>query len=225
MQRSKVIQSYVDLYVDANYLEVGVSHGTTFHAVKAAKKVAVDPKFQIPSGDWESTSEYHEITSDEYFLSLKDEGSLFEVIYLDGLHTFEQTLRDLMNAINLLRRDGVIIVDDVLPDSYHSSLPDVREHYAVKAAVAANDHSWMGDTYRLVYFVQSFLPMFDYATVEDNHGQLVLWRGKRKPGLFVERKVEDIARLDFRHIVMQRPAYNFLQNYEIITRVKEARMK
>jgi hypothetical protein len=220
--RHQVIQTYLDLWVQPRYLEVGVSEGETFHAVKAAHKVAVDPVFQIKEGGREPASEYYEVTSDKYFDDLDTNIVPFDVIYLDGLHTFEQTLRDLMNALDFLRPDGVIVIDDVRPNSYSSGLPDLNETYAVRRATQDHDLSWMGNVYRLVYFIQSFLPRFNYATVADNHGQLVMWRGKRDPALFVPRQVEDIARMEFRHLINELPALNLLPNATIGQMMQQA---
>jgi hypothetical protein len=220
--RHQVVQTYLDLWDQPRYLEVGVYQGETFHAVKAAHKVAVDPRFRIKDSEREATSEYHEVTSDKYFDDLDVHAAPFDVIYLDGLHTFEQTLRDLMNAVDFLQPDGVVVIDDVRPNSYSSSLPDINETYAVRRAVHDRDLNWMGDVFRLVYFVQSFLPRFNYATVEDNHGQLVMWRGKRDPALFVPRQVEEIARLEFRHLVNQLAALNLLPNATIGKMVQRA---
>jgi hypothetical protein len=178
--------------------------------------------FRIESGAREVGSEYHELTSDKYFESVPGDDAEFHVIYLDGLHTFEQTLRDLMNALDCLRREGVIVIDDIFPNSYHASLANFHESAAIRDMIGDGDHSWMGDVYRLVYFIQTFLPRFDYASVQDNLGQLVMWRGKRSPGSFVERRVEDISRLEFRHLVMQREAFNFMPNSEIARRAKRA---
>lgn len=222
MRRDEVIQSYLNLFHEPNYLEIGVLQGETFHRIQAANKIAVDPKFEIEPDRREPMSDYIELTSDQYFDCIARNARLFDVIYLDGLHTFEQTLRDLMNAINFLRRDGVIVIDDIMPTSYHSSLPDPEEAVAIRTAIQSTDYNWMGDVYRLVHFIQSFLPRFDYATVADNHGQIVMWRGTRDAGLFVERRVEDIARLEFRQILLQRQAFNILPNAEIVRRVRHS---
>ena len=154
IERHDVIQSYLDLFEDPRYLEIGVSKGITFHALRARRKVAVDPKFEIPLSERQAQAEYHEVTSDVYFQDLITPRTTFDVIYLDGLHTFEQTLRDLMNALEHLSEDGVIIVDDVLPTSYHASLKDQSDCVAVRNAISGSDPSWMGDTFRLVYFVE-----------------------------------------------------------------------
>ena len=223
LRRDQVIQSYLDLFDHANYLEIGVFSGDTFHAVRAAAKVAVDPRFRIDPEDREAGATYCEITSNEYFAELPAHvHSLFHVIFLDGLHTFEQTLRDLLNAIQILRQGGVIVIDDVWPNSYPASLTDWQEIAAVKEATGVSDQFWMGDVYRLVYFIQSFLPRFRYATCENNHGQLVMWRASRGPEPLPERRIEDIARMEFRHIVTQRDVFNFLPNAEIVRRVRES---
>ena len=55
----------------------------------------------------------------------------------------------------------------------------------------------MGDVFKLVFFVAAFMPQFSYATVEENHGQLVMWRSPRSPDLSYGSRVRDIALMDF----------------------------
>lgn len=117
------------------------------------------------------------------------------MIFLDGLHTYEQTLRDLLNALPLLKPRGAIVLDDVLPNSELAALPERQEAEARQAAGEAWDGSWMGDVYRLVFFIESFLPGWSYRTTADNLGQLVMWRSRR--GSVPERRMEEIARLPY----------------------------
>lgn len=133
MDRPDVIQGLLNLYSNPSYLEVGVNHGITFHAITAARKVAVDPKFNFdvpqarlrPGG---ATSDYHEVPSDDYFAN-RPAGDMFDVIFLDGLHTFDQTLRDLLNAMTCLKPTGAIVIDDVTPSSYAASLPTMEKMF------------------------------------------------------------------------------------------------
>jgi hypothetical protein len=218
MRRDQVIQPFLDLFEAPSYLEIGVSHGATFHALNAARKVAVDPHFQFLPASRAPGAEYHEVPSDDYFESLVETPPHFDVVYLDGLHTFEQTLRDLINTLGCIGSGGVIIIDDVLPSSYDASLQYGKETLAVRTMSGSTDRAWMGDVYRLVFFIQSFCPAFYYATVADNHGQLVMWRGKRDKGQFRPRLVEQVARLDYRHVVMERDAFNLQRHSDIIKR-------
>src|SRR5271154_1554110 len=128
LSRAQIIQSLLDLYEHPSYLEIGVNRGETFNKVTAGVKVAVDPNFLCDHSDKVSAGQdvrFFQLTSDEYFRDEAPSLPRIDVIFIDGLHTFEQTLRDLLNSIFFLRRDGVIIIDDVIPSSYYASLPDL----------------------------------------------------------------------------------------------------
>jgi hypothetical protein len=117
--RPQVLQAILDLYREPQYLEIGVSRGDTFHALRAHRKVAVDPRFRfdvVEARQQHPEVHYYPVTSDAYFASIVAPSDRFDVIYLDGLHTSDQTLRDLLNAICYLTHDGTIIIDDVVPD-------------------------------------------------------------------------------------------------------------
>ncbi len=209
MHRHAVNQAFLDVFENPSYLEIGVDQGVTFHKVQAARKVAVDPRFGF---DWQGASadpanshcSYHQMTSDEYFARFRDRET-FDYIFIDGLHTFEQTLRDLMNAIVCLRPDGIIVVDDVLPSTYAASLSSRSLSQKFWAASNNPDKSWMGDVFRLVFFVETFLPAFQYATVAENHGQLVMWRQARYP--VQERTVLETSNMEFVDTVMRRDSF------------------
>lgn len=225
--RKKVIQTFLNFYSKPTYLEVGVSKGLTFHSVTAHKKIAVDPKFIFDVHEAKRLSgaehtEYHEVTSDHYFGNVARADEKFHVIFLDGLHTFEQTLRDLINALNCIHADGIIIIDDVLPTSYHASLPDQRISVAVRSHLKDNDPSWMGDVYKLVFFVQSFFQQHSYATTSDNHGQLVIWPERRAPDKLVERNIEYFSKLEFTETIISRTAFNLMPLVDIAKRIESS---
>ena len=54
------------------------------------------------------------MTSDKFF---KD-NEKFDIIFIDGLHTFEQTIKDIDNSIKFLRDKGVILIHDCLFSRY-----------------------------------------------------------------------------------------------------------
>lgn len=200
MLRETVLAGFLALHDEARYLEIGVHSGHTFHPLQAALKVAVDPDFQfeVPAQNVTKEVEYHEVTSDQYFGTIATPGKKFNVIYVDGLHTAEQTLRDVLNAVECLEDDGVIVVDDVIPSSYAASLPDFDDFDRVRKSIAleAGGHAWMGDVYRVVFFVQTFMQGWEYAVVEENHGQLVMWRQRRSKVAHPERTIEWTGRID-----------------------------
>ena len=205
------------------YLEIGVSRGITFHAVQCDHKVAVDPKFRFDLSEAQSSnpnSVYHQVTSDEYFGNIIDPHDRFDIIYLDGLHTAEQTLRDFANAILFLSPGGVIVVDDVVPRSYVSSLPDLALVKELRRARKGEDKGWMGDVYRLVFFIETFYQQVSYSTISDNHGQLVAWRGRRKT--LPERKIEEVGRLPYERVVTENESFRYMPFARILEEVRAA---
>jgi hypothetical protein len=83
--RSTVIQTLLNLFPEPAYLEIGVAKGETFRTISAARKVAVDPRFQFASLTCEAET-YYEVASDVYFGEIATVNDKFDVIYLDGLH-------------------------------------------------------------------------------------------------------------------------------------------
>ncbi len=219
MDRPSVLQPMIDLFREPRYLEVGVSQGVTFHALKAAARVAVDPRFafQIP-GTAAPGVEYHEQTSDAFFEAYR--GAKFDVIYLDGLHTFEQTLRDTLNALSVLKDDGIIVIDDVVPTSYPASLRNSHDTIAIRKSTGDSDTAWMGDVYKLVFFISAFLPAYDYRVLSDNHGQLVMWRASRKLGGLPDVRLSAIANLEYSEVVLRRDEFNFASHVDIMAAYK-----
>lgn len=195
MLRADVIEGFLALHENPTYLEIGVDTGVTFHALHCGRKIAVDPHFKFRPGESSEAVVYHEVPSDDYFGNLIRNGERFQVIYIDGLHTMEQTLRDLLNAIEYLADDGVIIIDDVVPSSFSASLPSLADVEFVRTVMPTEtDMSYMGDVYRVVFFVQTFMQSWSYATIAENHGQLVMWRSRR--AAVTDRTVEAVARMD-----------------------------
>ena len=170
-------------YDQPRYLEIGVCEGRTFDRVPAAVRVAVDPEFRFDHTDPERLlpgTEYHQVTSDEYFGSIVDPAARFDVIYLDGLHTVEQTLRDLLNALPYLQPQGVLVIDDVRPPTELAAIRDRQEFFEVRAAAGREDEkAWMGDVYRLVWFIDTFCQQLTHRVIANNHGQAVVWRHRR----------------------------------------------
>ena len=213
MERATVIQSILDLYKDPTYLEIGVDQGVTFGAVDARLKVAVDVRFAFDLGEARASAdasrcEYHEVPSDAFFADRVAAAPKFDVVFIDGLHTFEQTLRDLLNASYVLADGGTIIVDDVMPSGYAASLPDLELSRQFWAATNNPDGSWMGDVFRLIFFIQEYMGSFSYATVEENNGQTVLWKQPRHVSSDPTR-IETISRLAYVDAVMGKAAFNF----------------
>jgi hypothetical protein len=198
LPQADVLNALLSLHRSPSNLEVGVSRGETFHQVNAARKIAVDPTFRFSVPDYKPVNpnaRYHEVESDVYFGRIARPGDSFDVIYLDGLHTLEQTLRDLLSSLSFLKDRDVIVIDDLYPSSHSASLPSQSDARIVRAKAGIKRKQWMGDVYRLVFFIDSFMQQLSYRTVEENHGQLVVWRKQRQWVTDVVLK-EDVFRFE-----------------------------
>ena len=91
---------------DCKYLEIGCFDNKAFDTVPLPidQKIGVDP---LRGGT-------HRMTSDEFF---KENSLFFDVIFIDGLHTYEQCSKDVINSMKFLNKDGIIILHDMLPRS------------------------------------------------------------------------------------------------------------
>lgn len=224
MERCRVIQDLLDLYRDPSYLEIGVNQGHTFLPLSARVKVGVDPQFAFDidrASRSDPTSTFYSETSDSFFLRSFLSETKFDVIFIDGLHTYDQTLRDLMNSLQCLNDGGVIIVDDVMPSDYAASVEDISTMLLLRRQNGDSRLDWMGDVFKLVFFVQSFLPMFSYATIAENHGQTVLWRdAKARESQFTTRDIDALA---FKDCYLHRDVFNLMPFDMIRERIRNVR--
>ncbi len=226
--RSDVINSLCALFPEPAYLEIGVWNGDTFFAVRAARKVAVDPDFLFDVADAARAHpgcQFHAVGSDAYFATIAAPDDRFDIIFLDGLHTFEQTLRDFTSAIRFLAPGGVIVIDDVIPNTYDASIPDHDRAYRLKARLGTDELSWMGDVYKLVFFIESFFPTFTFRTTSDNHGQAVVWAAPHARTDFTRRTVKAIAELEFIDVIENRDIFRRRPHTEIVEEIRAGRIK
>tara|TARA_B110000483_G_scaffold218358_1_gene271608 strand:- start:279 stop:989 length:711 start_codon:yes stop_codon:yes gene_type:complete len=110
--------------LEAKYLEVGCQGNKLFDSVASLHKVGVDPE----------TGGTHKMTSDKFF---ENNDKIFDVVFIDGLHTYEQVHRDAVNALNCIGVGGYIAFHDFLPKSW-------KEHHVPRI-----NHSWTGDCWKL----------------------------------------------------------------------------
>lgn len=162
-EMSNFINSVVEGLQNLSYLEIGVFAGKTIEAVKIQTKVAVDPKPQylrFPSRGVKTLK----CTSDSFFA--ESQKSRFDLIYLDGLHHFKQTWRDLENAVQSIKPYGIIFIDDVVPVDEFSAL--VPQSYALQKrfmSSGSESHAWHGDVFKLGLLLSRLPETFGFGTI------------------------------------------------------------
>ena len=181
------------------YLEVGVAKGSTFFAVEASDKHGVDPRFRFdPASRCSHRNEhYHPISSDAFFDQALGSKESFDLIFLDGLHTFSQTLRDFLSSQAIAHSRTVWLIDDTVPSSAVAADPNLdRVQAARRLAGNPDNQTWMGDVFKVIAFIDNFCPQYTCLTTE-GHGQTVVLplprieENKRFPS------VKDIDQLDY----------------------------
>ena len=110
--------------LNARYLEIGCASNALFDSVASIDKTGVDP----------SIGGTHRMTSDHFF---ENNQKTFDVIFIDGLHEYEQVHRDTINAINSVEVGGYIAFHDFLPSTW-------KEHHVPRIS-----DSWTGDCWKL----------------------------------------------------------------------------
>ena len=110
--------------VESRYLEIGCAGNDLFDSVACPHKVGVD---SVAGGTLR-------MSSDDFFSNNRD---IFDVIFIDGLHHFEQARRDAANAVAVLAEDGWVAFHDFLPRSW-------KEHHVPRL-----QNVWTGDCWKL----------------------------------------------------------------------------
>lgn len=145
----------------AHYLEIGVRRGASL-ALARCRGTAIDPD---PDVDVLAEGHVlHQLTSDAYF---REVGHVLdpppELCFIDGLHVFEQALRDVMNCERASTRGGVLILDDVLPN------------HPAQAARTRSTTVWSGDVWKIVPVLRRYRPDLDLQLIDaDPCGLLII---------------------------------------------------
>jgi SAM-dependent methyltransferase len=103
-QHLDLLNFLVSKYGYKSYLEIGLADGKNLSQVIAQRKVGVDPSSASPAT--------HQMTSDDFFATNQE---TFDLIFIDGLHLYEQVLRDVENSLNCLNPGGLIVMHDCMP--------------------------------------------------------------------------------------------------------------
>lgn len=200
---SKRINSISRLFGFKRYLEIGVQRGDTFFNVDMPHKTAVDPNFQFNIEEHQSqTIRFFPIPSDTFFQDFARERQnspyrengeelfTFDIIFIDGLHTFEQSYRDFINSIQYSHEKTVWILDDTVPSDPWSCIPDMKKSHLYRRMANIADLPWHGDVFKTVFAIHDNHPDFCYATqMNDGNPQTILWK---TPEQYREKIFKDI---------------------------------
>jgi len=135
------------------YLEIGARRGESIGlAASSTRVIGIDPAPRIERPLPKRWKVYAE-TSDAYF-ARPDVASLtgtVDVAFIDGLHLYDQVLRDIVNVEPFMNPDGVVILHDCLP-------PD--EKFTSRTFEGG---FWTGDVWKVIPILREHRPDLDVA--------------------------------------------------------------
>lgn len=173
------INSICRLLNAKTYLEIGVRGGDTFFKINAEQKFAVDPYFAFDTKLYKDVKNIHffPTTSDVFFeiLSKSFKATKFDVIFLDGLHTYQQTLTDFKNSLKYSHDNTVWIIDDTVPTTFFSSVPDYDLANCLHELMGYKHRPWHGDVYKTLLYIHDNFLEFSYCTLL-NKPQSIVWK-------------------------------------------------
>ena len=191
------------------YLEIGVCRGYAFRRFTADEKIAVDPNFKLSARSRRLAAEkarathYFETTSDAFF---ENEAAFLEhrsidVALIDGLHTYEQVVRDVENTLRYLSDDGVIILHDCNPVFEHigrraENYDDFRAH------ASWWEWMWSGDVWKAIVHLRSTRDDLRIAVLDCDFGVGIVRKGA--PDSQLPYSVAEVEALTYDDLVRDR---------------------
>jgi hypothetical protein len=186
MLRTEVIQQIIDRKQASRYLEIGVNNGDSFFPLEIAHKVAVDPCFAFSPErklEWmgknpsNATAEYIDATSDDFFANTQPINP-FDVAFIDGLHTYEQSLKDVLNTLENLNENGVIVMHDCKPPHVPAACPAPSLQAAIDLNVPGWDGIWCGDVWKTICHLRIHHKDLRVFVLDCDFGLGVVMKGK-----------------------------------------------
>ncbi len=145
MKRTDVINFLIKENEFNSYLEIGTqTRGQNFDKVVCDTKLCID-------NDPKSEADII-ISSDDFF---KGNQISFNVIFIDGDHSYKQSKKDVENALQHLTEDGIIIMHDTLPDNEEYTKPE-----------------WCGEAYKTALDMSK---RYHVKTFNGDHGVTVIY--------------------------------------------------
>jgi hypothetical protein len=165
MLRTDIINQLIKKFDYKSYLEIGTQNPhSNYNRINVAKKTCVEP---FPIAGTEDKITFIG-TSDEFFKSISDD-IYFDIIFIDGLHHYDQVLIDIENSLQHLSENGTIVCHDCLPTTEHMQY---RENLGGE---------WTGDVWKAIANLRVERIDLDIKVVNTDYGCGIIRRGTNIP--------------------------------------------
>lgn len=206
MHRVELLQRLIDALDARLYLEIGVKRGGTFLRLRARRKIAVDPRPMLPRraqlaavlrDPRNLTNRVVARTSDAFFAEppRRLRAGVLDVAFVDGLHTYEQSLRDVESCLEWLAPGGVVVVHDCNPTDAAAAEP-------AAAPPPGAGEGWSGDVWKTIVHLRALRPDVQAFVLDADCGLGVVAR--RRSASPLDLGADEIARLGYRDLAAAR---------------------
>lgn len=190
MNRITVIRNIIEKKRDVAFLEIGVAYGNVIFQVNASRKIGVEP-YPLKGnflGERIETNpiSFYQQTSNAFFrrtaCKILLDGA--DVIFVDGLHSYEQALRDVEN-MGYLKADGVIIMHDCNPLSFATAYPirksfDEALRLAKYGEIPGWNGCWNGDVWKALVHLRIAHNDLNIFTLDLDWGLDIITKSKSR---------------------------------------------
>ena len=171
IHRSEILNKIIDMKKFKDYLEIGCDQNELFEKIIIENKIGIDPH----------NGGTHRMTSDAFF---KDNKKKFDIIFIDGLHSYKQVKQDIENSLNCIRNNGFVLLHDCFPFTYYDQ------------AMPRAQRKWNGDVWKSIV---QFRERDDLSTLVGafDNGIGLIYKKKNKNKLFLNKNIGNTTYQDY----------------------------
>lgn len=157
--KTTILNTLVEKFNYQSYLEIGQGprHGN-FYWINCSIKIGVDPDKRFNAT--------YQMTSDKFFALNKHS---FDLIFVDGLHRAYQVERDILNSLEVLNKDGTIVVHDCNPRTE-----------AIQIVPRQKPGGWSGDVWKAWVKLRATRSDLKMYVIDVNTGCGIIRKGKQE---------------------------------------------
>jgi len=227
MDRIKTINKLLEITKNKIYLEIGVFRGSCITKINANEIYGVDPspslilnfKFLFKK------IKLFKITSDEFFKKdVKKINKKFDVIFIDGLHTHLQSMKDVLNSLNYLNENGFIVLHDCNPSTEIMATP-ANSFEEVKILNKKNlnwTKEWCGDVWKTIVLLRTKRSDLEITVFNYDYGVGIIRKKNSKKLNFQINNINELSydifnfnRKEFLNLKEEREFDEFLSKIKI----------
>lgn len=177
------------------YLEIGLDEPqSTFVDIMVADKESCDPYIGREITPIISKYLTYHMTSDEMFIQMSSDKK-YDLIFVDGLHDGRQVVKDVINSLKHLNKNGLIVVHDCLPQFDYWAEPEFNKDNPKRYLEnGVFDGTWNGTTWQALPILKNIGVEFKVVDIEYGLG-VIRYQDKNfeyNDNMFVESKYEDV---------------------------------